>query len=91
MIAMRYGALPIVRETGGLKDSVRPYNKYTGEGTGFSFADFNAHEMKDAMLLAMDCYRRPEVMSSLIRQAMDEEFSLARSAEEYAQLYLCMK
>ena len=48
MIAMRYGTLPIVRETGGLKDSVQPYNRFTGEGTGFSFANFNAHEMKDA-------------------------------------------
>lgn len=90
MIAMRYGTLPIVRETGGLKDSVKPYNKFTGEGTGFSFADFNAHEMKDAMLLAMDCYRKPEVMNALIRQAMEADFSFSRSSEEYARLYLWM-
>lgn len=90
MIAMRYGTLPIVRETGGLFDSVIPYNKYTGEGTGFSFADFNAHEMKDAVLLALDCYSKPEVKSSLIRNSMTADFSFDRSAEEYARLYLCM-
>ena len=90
MIAMRYGTLPIVRETGGLKDSVTPYNKYTGEGTGFSFADFNAHEMKDAMLLAMDCFRKPETMRSLIRNAMEADFSFTKSAAEYARLYLWM-
>ena len=90
MIAMRYGTLPIVRETGGLKDSVKPYNKYTGEGTGFSFKNFNAHEMKEVMLLAMDCYRDPEIMNSLIRQAMEADFSFKRSSEEYARLYLWM-
>ena len=90
MIAMRYGTLPIVRETGGLKDSVMPYNQFTGEGTGFSFADFNAHQMKDAMLLAMDCYRKPEVMKGLVRHAMEADFSFSRSAEEYAKLYLWM-
>lgn len=90
MIAMRYGTLPIVRETGGLKDSVKPYNKYTGEGTGFSFADFNAHEMKQAVLLALECYHEPEVMQSLVRQAMEADFSFDRSSEEYAELYLWM-
>lgn len=90
MIAMRYGTLPIVRETGGLRDSVLPYNKFTGEGTGFSFADFNAHEMKDAVLLALDCYRRPEVMKSLIKQAMSVDLGFMRSAEKYARLYLWM-
>lgn len=90
MIAMRYGTLPIVRETGGLKDSVMPYNKFTGEGTGFSFADFNAHEMKDAILLAIDCFSKPEVMKGLVRSAMEADFSFNKSAEEYARLYLCM-
>ena len=90
MIAMRYGTLPIVRETGGLSDSVLPYNRYTGEGTGFSFANYNAHEMKDAVLLALDCYRKPEVMSALIRSAMQADFSFKKSSEDYARLYLCM-
>lgn len=90
MIAMRYGTLPIVRETGGLADSVQPYNRYTGEGTGFSFANFNAHEMKDCVLFALEQYRRPEVMSGLIRNAMEADFSFKKSSEEYARLYLCM-
>lgn len=90
MIAMRYGSIPIVRETGGLKDSVKPYNQFTGEGTGFSFADFNAHEMKDAVMLALDCYRKPEVMSGLVRSAMEADFSFSKSAEEYARLYICL-
>lgn len=90
MIAMRYGTLPIVRETGGLKDSVRPYNRYTGEGTGFSFADFNAHEMKDAVLLALDCYKDKSVMRSLVRQAMEADFGFDGSACEYARLYIWM-
>lgn len=90
MIAMRYGTLPIVRETGGLRDSVIPYNQYTGEGTGFSFADFNAHEMKDVILLAMDCYRKSDVMNGLIRHAMEADFSFGKSSEEYARLYLWM-
>jgi len=90
MIAMRYGTPPIVRETGGLRDSVIPYNKYTGEGTGFSFTNYNAHEMKEAILLALDCYSKPEVMSGLRRSAMEADFSFTRSAEEYARLYLWM-
>lgn len=49
MIAMRYGALPVVRETGGLKDSVIPYNEYTGEGNGFSFANYSDRELLDAI------------------------------------------
>ncbi len=90
MIAMRYGTLPIVRETGGLKDSVLPYNRYTGEGTGFGFADFNAHEMKDAVLLALDCYKEPDTMRSLVRQAMEADFGFGKSACEYARLYIWM-
>ena len=90
MIAMRYGTLPIVRETGGLRDSVTPYNKYTGEGNGFSFADFNAHEMKDAILNAVDCYYKPDTIQALRRSAMEADFSFDRSAEEYTRLYICM-
>jgi len=89
MIAMRYGTLPIVRETGGLKDTVRPYNRYTGEGDGFSFANFNAHEMKDAVLRALDVYEnRPEIWNRLLRNAMSKDFGFARSAEEYVKLYI---
>ncbi len=88
MIAMRYGTLPIVRETGGLKDSVTPYNQYTGEGTGYSFANYNAHELLFTMKNAVQIYReQPEVHQQLRKQAMQADFSWAQSAEQYRALY----
>ena len=90
MIAMRYGAVPIVRETGGLKDTVQPYNQYTGEGNGFSFANYDAWEMRDAMRRALDCYRDPEIMAGLVSRAMQADFGFELSAQEYARLYICM-
>ncbi|HBR09549.1 MAG TPA: glycogen synthase GlgA [Clostridiales bacterium] len=91
MIAMRYGALPIVRETGGLRDTVSPYNRFTGEGNGFSFSNFNAHEMKDAVIRAMDVYQNePKAWLNLVRNAMSQDFGFARSAEEYTRLYIDM-
>ncbi|MCR5663421.1 MAG: glycogen synthase GlgA [Oscillospiraceae bacterium] len=90
MIAMRYGSIPIVRETGGLRDTVRPYNRYTGEGTGFSFTNYNADEFKDTLYRALECWSSDEIMGGLIRSAMSEDFSFDRSAEEYARTYLWM-
>ena len=90
MIAMRYGCIPIVRETGGLKDSVRPYNRFTGEGTGFTFANFDAWEMRDTIRRALSCYRNEEIMHGLINYAMQENFSFDNSAEEYARHYIWM-
>ena len=90
MIAMRYGCIPIVRETGGLKDSVRPYNRFTGEGTGFTFANFDAWEMRDTIRSALSCYRNEEIMHGLINYAMQENFSFDNSAEEYARHYIWM-
>ena len=90
MIAMRYGSLPIVRETGGLKDTVMPYNMYTGEGTGFSFANYNAHEMLDAIRKALECYKSEETMQTLIGNAMKEDFGFERSAVDYARHYIWM-
>ena len=90
MIAMRYGTIPIVRETGGLRDSVVPYNKFTGEGTGFGFANFDAWEMRDAIRAALGCYRNKETMDRLITNAMSMDFGYERAAEEYARLYLCI-
>ena len=90
MIAMRYGSLPIVRETGGLRDTVTPYNQYTGEGNGFSFANFDAWEMRGAVGTALECYRKPDVMQQLIDSAMKADFGFELSAMEYARLYLCM-
>jgi starch synthase len=88
MIAMRYGTLPVVRETGGLKDSVIPYNKLTGEGNGFSFANYNAHELlftlKDAINLYYD---NPEAWNKLVENAVNSNFSWSTSAEKYAKLY----
>ena len=91
MIAMRYGTLPIVRETGGLRDTVKPYNMYTGEGNGFSFANYNAHEMKATVEMAVNVYRdQPDAWLALQKQAMSEDFSFARSAGDYARLYIEM-
>ena len=89
MIAMRYGTLPIVRETGGLRDSVLPYNQFTGEGTGFTFANYNAHEMKATIERALSVYRdEPETWNKLVRNAMAADFGFERSAEGYARLYI---
>lgn len=90
MIAMRYGSLPIVRETGGLRDTVTPYNQFTGEGNGFSFQNFDAWEMRTAVHNALRCYNNDEVMHGLISSAMQADFGFEVSAQEYARLYLCM-
>ena len=88
MIAMRYGSLPIVRETGGLKDTVQPYNRYTDEGTGFSFANYNPGEMMDIVEYALSFYHNQKVMSGLRRRAMSADYSFDLSALEYAKLYI---
>ena len=90
MIAMRYGCLPIVRETGGLKDSVIPYNFETGEGTGFSFANYDAWEMRGCIHYALQTYKDKKAMKKLIANAMGEDFSFERSAKEYVKLYISM-
>ena len=88
MMAMRYGSLPIVRETGGLKDSVTPYNKYTGEGTGFSFANFNAHELLGAVDEALTLwYNDKGAWDHLMKNAAEADFSWKTSAKEYRKLY----
>lgn len=90
MIAMRYGSIPIVRETGGLRDTVIPYNRFTGEGNGFSFTNFDAWEMRDIIRTALGCYGNDEIMHGLINQAMQTNFSFDLSAEEYARHYIWM-
>ena len=90
MIAMRYGSVPIVRETGGLRDTVIPYNRFPAEGDGLSFINFDAWEMRDAMRLAMACYKDQEIMDCLIGRAMRKKFGFEESAEEYARMYLWM-
>jgi starch synthase len=88
MIAMRYGALPIVRETGGLKDSVTPYNEYTGEGNGFTFANYNAHELLYTVQRAVRLFHedRPG-WDGLVRNAFATDFSWRKSARQYLELY----
>lgn len=91
IIAMRYGTLPIVRETGGLKDTVQPYNEFTGEGTGFSFSNFNGDEMGDAVFRAARLFwDNREVWNQLVTQAMSQDFSWTRSADKYLDLYFFM-
>lgn len=91
MIAMRYGTLPIVRETGGLRDTVTPYNQYTGEGTGFSFAHFNGEEMGDTVFRAARLFwDEPSVWKKLVTQAMSCDFSWTASAARYLDLYLSL-
>ncbi len=88
MIAMRYGTLPIVRETGGLKDTVIPYNQFTGEGTGFSFTHFNGDEMGDAVFRAARLFWDDrEAFNGLVENAMKADFSWKRSADAYLALY----
>lgn len=88
MIAMRYGTLPIVRETGGLKDTVAPYNQFTGEGTGFSFTHFNGDEMGDAVFRAARLFWDDRAaFDKLVGNAMAADFSWTRSAEAYLALY----
>ncbi len=88
IIAMRYGTLPIVRETGGLKDTVIPYNEFTGEGTGFSFSNFNGDEMGDAVFRAARLFwDNREAWNQLVTQAMSQDFSWTRSADKYLDLY----
>ncbi len=88
MIAMRYGTLPLVRETGGLRDSVVPYNKYTGQGTGFGFRNPNSQELEDCLLTACALYREnPEAWTELQHQAMAQDFSWKSSARQYTDIY----
>lgn len=91
IIAMRYGTLPIARETGGLKDTVIPYNEFTGEGTGFSFTNFNGDEMGDAVFRAARLFwDNRDAWNQLVTQAMSQDFSWTRSADKYLDLYFFM-
>jgi starch synthase len=87
LISMRYGTLPLVRETGGLKDTVDPYNEFTSKGNGFAFTNFNREDFKHILKYALDTYyRNHENWTKLIRQAMKKDVSWSKSAKEYARL-----
>ena len=87
LIALRYGTIPIVRETGGLKDTITPYNEYTGIGNGFSFANFNGEELLNITNYALSIYWDKWRWNSIINQAMNSDNSWQRSAGRYEQLY----
>ena len=89
LIAMRYLTLPIVRKTGGLKDTVEPYNKFTKEGTGFAFQNINAHELLFTIKEAVDLYYNDkETFKTLIKNAARKDYSWKSSAKEYKKLYM---
>lgn len=87
MIAMAYGTLPLVRETGGLKDSVKPYNEFTGEGNGFSFGPYNSHDMMHTLKMALNLFANKEVWVPMMKRAMKTDFSWNASAKQYSELY----
>jgi starch synthase len=87
LLAMRYGSLPIVRETGGLRDSVTPYDQVTGAGSGFRFTNYNAHDLLRTLESALALYEQPQAFTKLAQQAMRQDFSWGRSAKLYQELY----
>lgn len=88
LMSLRYGTVPIVRETGGLKDTVLPYNEYEGTGTGFSFHNYNAHEMMNTINYAKNVYyNHKREWNRLVDRGMDCDFSWASSARKYEELY----
>ena len=88
MMAMRYGTLPIVRETGGLKDTVEAYNEYENTGTGFSFSNYNAHEMLFILRYAQNIYKENRSRwNEIVQRAMQKDFSWGASAKSYETLY----
>jgi len=90
LISMRYGTVPIVRETGGLKDTVMPYNCFTGEGTGFSFFDYDSGVMLGTIRYALQTYWNTEAMQGLIRAGMSVDSGFEKSSLEYAKLFMSL-
>ena len=88
MIAMRYGTIPVVRETGGLRDTVLSYNEFTGEGNGFTFFNYNAHDMLHTIQRAAEYYHHePDIWKKLQERGMGGDYSWSRSARRYLELY----
>lgn len=87
LLALRYGSVPIVRETGGLKDTVLPYNKYTGEGIGFTFSNYDSYDMLQAVYRALDAYRDKTAFRNIVKQGMATDYSWTASAEIYLTLF----
>lgn len=91
LIAMHYGTIPVVRETGGLKDTVTPYDKYAKSGHGFTFANYNAHELLYAIKRGLDNYNNQSIWQEIVKNAMETDYSWKKSAEEYCRLYNRLK
>ena len=88
LMSLRYGTVPIVRETGGLKDTVQPYNEFEGTGTGFSFTNYNAHEMLGTIRYAEQVYYdRKREWNKIIDRAMAKDYSWNNSAKQYEEMY----
>lgn len=87
LIALRYGTVPVVRATGGLKDTVESFNKYTNQGNGYSFNNINAHDMLFTIKTALADYRDPNIWQHVVENAINSDFSWHKSAEEYLDLY----
>lgn len=88
MIALAYGTIPVVRETGGLKDTIRPYNEFTGEGNGFSFYPYAAHDMMHTLRMALSFFANKDVWNSLVKNALKQDFSWDASAKQYHDMYV---
>lgn len=91
LIALQYGAIPIVRETGGLKDTVRSYNKYENVGNGFTFANYNAHDLLFTVKRALGYYADSSIWEKIIHNAMSSDYSWKQSAKQYKKLYSDLK
>lgn len=91
LIALHYGTIPVVRETGGLKDTVEAYNKYEKTGNGFTFVNYNAHELLGAMKRALSAYEDFSIWEAIVKNAMDSDYSWKQSAAQYKELYSRLK
>lgn len=91
LLALRYGSIPVVRETGGLNDTVHAYNEYTEKGNGFTFHDFNAHDLLYTLRRAVSFYEQPEIWESLVKTAMSGDYSWQQSARQYSEIYARLK
>ncbi|SJZ36938.1 glycogen synthase GlgA [Selenihalanaerobacter shriftii] len=87
LISLRYGTIPIVRETGGLKDTISAYDEITNQGNGFSFKDYDTQDMLDTILRAINFYHQPNIWKQIVKNAMNSDFSWKNSAQEYINLY----
>lgn len=87
LIALRYGTIPVVRETGGLKDTITPYNQYNGIGNGFGFENYNANELMKITEYAISLYHNKDEWKNIVKQAMESNNSWEKSAKEYKSLY----